>query len=374
MGPKRIALVHNWLTVRGGSENVLFELCKMYPDAPIYTLVYDAKKFPELKNRTVKTSWLQHIPWLRWRHEFFPPIRYFIWRFTYLRNYDLVITSSSSENKAIRTPGACHIAYIHTPPHYYWRYHEEYLANPGFGKLNPIARLFLRMLNPVLRKLDYKSAQNPDLLLANSKFIASQVKKYYKRDSTVLYPPVSTNRFAVGKTGNKSFYLTFGRQTVFKHFDLIVRAFNELALPLKIAGIGPEHENLKKIAEPNIEFLGFVPDDKLANLVAEAQACVFANEEDFGITWVESTAAGTPVICYGSGGALETVVDGITGVLFSKQTTKSLLAAVEKSQTIAWDRTKIKAYASRFSKQNFIKEFESYTDKEYKSWVATGAK
>ena len=350
---KKVALVHNWLTIRGGSENVLFELVKKFPDAPIFALVYNPEKFPEFKNRDVRTSWLQHIPWLRWHHEFFPPIRYFIWRFTKLEGYDLVISNSSSENKAVRTPGAFHIAYIHTPPHYYWRYFKEYLAHPGFGKLDPLARVFLRILNPLLKNLDFKAAQNPDKLLANSKFIASQVKQYYNRDSTVLYPLVDVERFSKKGVEKQDFYLAYGRQTVFKRFDLLISAFNETGLKLKIAGAGPENENLKKISNGNIEYLGFVSDDELSELVNSAKACVFANEEDFGITWVESMAAGTPVICYGSGGALETVIDGQTGILFREQTSNSLINAINKFEKMSWDSAAIKSHAKSFSVKNF---------------------
>lgn len=360
MNGKKVALVHNWLTIRGGSENVLFELSKIYSNAPIYTLVYDAKKFPELKDKTVNTSWLQHIPWLKWHHEFFPPLRYLIWRYTKLNGYDLVITNSSSENKAIRTPGALHIAYIHTPPHYYWRYFKEYLANPGFGKLDPIARLFLRLLNPLLQKLDYKSAQNPDFLLANSKFIQSQVKQYYNRDSTVLYPLVDTHRFSSHLSPSTNpYYLAFGRQTVFKKFDLIIDSFNQLGLNLKIAGTGPEHDNLKKIAGSNVELLGYVSDEELVNLVNGAKACVFANEEDFGITWVESMSAGVPAICYGSGGALETVLDGKTGVLFNEQNPESVIDAVHKTEKIVWNQEIIKTQAQKFSANNFRKNLKN---------------
>lgn len=365
MKAKKVALTHNWLTVRGGSENVLFELCKMYPDAPIYTLVYDPKKFPEFKNKLIKTSWLQHLPWLRWHHEFFPPLRYIIWRLTKLDGYDLVISNSSSENKAVRTPGAFHVAYIHTPPHYYWRYFKEYLANPGFDKLDPLARFFLRILNPLLRRLDYKAAQNPDVLLANSKFVQGQIKQYYHRDSIVVYPLVDTERFGAIDSPTQDYYLAFGRQTVFKRLDLIIEAFNELGLQLKIAGTGPEHLNLKKNCKNNIELLGYVSDSELAHLVAGAKACVFANEEDFGITWVESMAAGVPAICYGSGGALETVIDGQTGILFNAQTVESLKSAINKAQKIDWDKEFISSHAKNFSSSNFRANFSKIINEYY---------
>lgn len=350
---KKVALVHNWLTTRGGSENVLFELSRIYPDAPIYTLVYNADLFPELANRTIKTSWLQYIPWLRWHHELFPPLRYLIWKNTILRDFDLVITSSSSENKAVRTPGALHIAYVHTPPHYYWRYMDEYLQHPGFGKLDPLARLALKLLIPLLKSFDRRSAQNPDALLANSKFVQNQISNYYDRESVVLYPLVDTVRFNVTNASTKNYYLAFGRQTVFKHFDIVIQAFNELGLRLKVAGTGSEHMNLKKIAESNVELLGYVSDSELARLVSEAKACVFGNEEDFGITWVESMAAGVPVICFGSGGALETVIDGKTGILFGEQTPQSIVNAVYRAERTTWDKEAIKAQSQNFSSTRF---------------------
>ncbi len=355
MKPKKVALVHNWLTVRGGSENVLFELAKIFPEAPIYCLVYDKNKFPELKDRIVITSWLQHIPILRYKHEFFPPIRYLIWRFTKLSGFDLVITSSSSENKAVRTLGAMHVAYIHTPPHYYWRYFNEYIKNPGFGFLDPLARIFLKILNPLLKKLDYQSAQNPDFLLANSKNIQSQIKQYYKRESTVLYPPVNTEKFKLAESNKLDFYLAYGRHTVFKKIDLIIEAFNNNGLILKVAGTGPEHNSLRSIANKNIEFLGYVSESELAKLVNQAKACIFANEEDFGISWVECMSAGTPAICYGSGGALETVIDGQTGILFNEQSIASINEAIIKTESIHWDRKLIREYTSTFSASHFKK-------------------
>jgi glycosyltransferase involved in cell wall biosynthesis len=371
----RVAITHNWLSVRGGSERVLFEFHKLYPEAPIYTLVYQKGLFPELKDAKVRTSWLQQFPGLRSHHEFFPPLRYLIWRNARLKGFDIVLSSSSSENKAVRVQrGTLHIAYIHTPPHYYWRYFDEYLKHPGFGPLDPLARLGLRLLNPLLRRLDRKAAQNPTLLLANSKFIQSQIREYYGRDSTVLYPPVDTERFAGDKKASRQpYFLVFGRQTVFKRIDLVIDAFNQLGLPLIVAGDGPEHDNLVKMAGPSIEFQTDVNDDALTTLVQEAQATVFANEEDFGITWVESMAAGTPVICYGSGGALETVIDGKTGVLFHEQTADIICAAIIRFQEKKWDYEAIAIHAGQFSVSVFDSKLRKLLDNEYKSFKAKEA-
>lgn len=362
-----VVFVHNWLTNRGGSENVLFELHKLYPDAPIYTLVYKKELFPELKDADVRTTWLQRIPLLRYHHELFPPLRYFIWRYKKLKNYQVVFSNSSSENKAVRSPGATHISYIHTPPHYYWRYHEEYITNPGFGKLDPFARVFLKTLNPLLKHLDRKAAQNPDIILANSQFIASEIKRYYGRTATVVYPPVDTKRFAVKNLKlpeYTDYYLTFGRQTVFKKFDIVIDAFKELKKNLVIVGTGPEHDILVKQAEGSdfITFLGFIPSEQLASLVQHAKACVFANEEDFGITWVESMAAGTPVITFASGGALETVVAKKTGVFFEKQTASSLMEAVSTFEKIAFKKTDIKQQAMRFDTESFKATIKNIID------------
>lgn len=350
----KVAIVHNWLTDRGGSENVLFELCKIFPEAPVYTLVYKSTAFPELENTRVITTWLQKVPWFRWRHEFFPPLRYFIWRFKKISGYDLVITNSSSENKAVRTPGAFHLAYIHTPPHYYWRYFNDYLKNPGFGKADFLARFFLRMLNPILKNLDYKSAQNPDALLANSKFIQDQISQYYGRDSTVLYPFIDTTRFKFKDSRKKDYYLVFGRQTPFKKTELTVEAFNNQASQqLIVAGDGPELPKLKAMAGKNITLTGRVETQKLVELIASAKACIFANEEDFGITWLESMALGTPVICFGSGGALETVAEGKTGLFFKKQTSSAIVESVKKFEKMSWDRKAIANHANQFSPEVF---------------------
>lgn len=358
----KIALVHNWLTIRGGSEKVLFELHKMYPDAPIYTLVCNIENFPELADADIRTSWLQHVPWLKNHHELFPPLRYFIWRFTKVKGYEIVLTNCSSENKAVRVIGGKHIAYIHTPPHYYWRYFKDYLAHPGFGKLDPFARIGLRIFNPILKYLDKKAAANPDLIFGNSNFICGEIKKYYDRNATTLYPPVEIDRFTVSsnKKPIKKYYLAFGRQTVFKKFNLIIDSFINTDKTLLIVGDGPEHENLVKLANgaKNIIFKVGVSDPDLAAFVQGAQACIYANEEDFGITWVESMAAGTPVICYGSGGALETVINKKTGLLFKNQTVNDIKQAIDQFENLDFDKKFIKSHAQKFSTETFRRNIQ----------------
>ncbi len=323
----KVAIVHDWL-VGGGAEKVVEALHQMYPDAPIYTS-YATDEWQSRLNNKVVTGILQKWPFAKLR-KFIPYLR--IWWFQSLNfeGYDLVISSSGSEAKGIKTSGdTLHINYCHAPTHYYWSKYEQYLKNPGFGIFDPIARLGLKLFIGNLRNWDFKAAQRPDVLIANSTYTKAQIKKYYKRDSTVVFPPVDVDYFKSSKPANRSGFVIAGRQTPYKRFDLAVKACTKLGLPLTVIGTGPEHERLKAIAGHTVKFLGHIDRSQLRKELQSAQAFIFPGIDDFGIAPVEALASGCPVIAYKDGGALDYVKSGKTGYFFDKPTVGSLVSTLQ---------------------------------------------
>ncbi len=311
----RIALTHHWLTTPGGAEKVLYELHQMYPEAPIYTTAYRRQKFPEFVGADVRTTFLDKIPFLKLKHQLFPIFLGTPFKTLDMSKYDIVISSCAAEAKYVRTNSTTlHICYCHTPVRYYWTDYEWRLQNLPFGKLNWLARIGYPLLVGALRHFDYKAAQGVNVFVANSRYIQDRIKKYYHRDSTVIYPPIVTERLAEMPSGSRDYYLIVGRQVASKRLDVAVDAFNELGLTLKVAGAGEEIDRQKPRAKANIEFLGRVSDEERDRLFAGAKGFVFPPEEDFGLVPLEAMAAGTPVIAYDAGGAPEYVTDGETGV------------------------------------------------------------
>lgn len=353
-----VAIVHDWL-VGGGAEKVVLELHKLYPEAPIYTS-YCTPEWRQKLDDKVVTGWLQHLGAVR---KFIPPLRILWFTRLDLSSYDLVISSSGNgEAKSVKTPDSTlHISYIHAPTHFYWRHYHQYLNNPGFGLFNPLARFGLRLLVGPLRKWDLQAAKRPDYLIANSTHTQSEIKEFYGRESIVIHPPVDIARFthAASQTPRKGF-VTAGRQTPYKRTDLLVAACTELGLPLTVIGRGPEHENLKNIAGPTITFRTDVSDEELPKLLGLAEAFLFAAYEDFGITPVEAMAAGTPVIAYGAGGALDYVVPGRTGEFFAEQTVESLVNSLKTFDSSAYDTQKIQEFAHKFSETSFQEKTSEY--------------
>jgi len=348
----RVAIVHDWL-VGGGAEQVVLELHKLFPAAPIYTS-YCTPEWRDKLDGKVVTGWLQHWPFSALR-KFLPVLR--IWWFTHLdfSGYDLVISSSGNgEAKGIRVPKHVkHICYCHAPTHFYWRHYDQYLDNPGFGNFNFLARTGLRLLVGPLRTWDFKASQRPDVMIANSTHTQTDIRTYYRRDSIVIHPPVDTARFNAPAHHQRHGFITLSRLAPAKHLDIIVTACTKLELPLKVIGKGPELVNLKKSAGPTVQFLGFVPDDEIVDHLASAEAFVFAAYEDFGIAPVEAMAAGTPVIAYQAGGALDYVVEGKTGSFFKDQTTISLMAALKRFASQKFDPVIVSSEAQNFSIAHF---------------------
>ncbi len=358
----RVAIIHDWL-IGGGAERVVYELHQMYPDAPIYTS-YCTDEWRKRLNGKVVTGFLQHWPFSKMR-KFAGVFR--IWWFTHLdlSGYDLVISSSGNgEAFGVKTPESTkHICYCHTPTHYYWRHYDQYMRRPGFGFLNPLARLGLRLLAGPLRRWDYKAAQRVDCFIANSTHIQADIKKYYGRDSIVIHPPIDIGRFSSAKSTNRQGFVTAGRQAPVKHTDIIVQACNKLKLPLTVIGRGPDHQKLKRLAGPTVTLLDNVTDQEMPRYLANAKAFIFASYDDFGITPVEAMAAGTPVIAYKAGGALDYVAEGKTGQFFSLQTSESLCRALRKFDAGSYNAGEIKQEAQKFSPQEFQKKFNKAIQK-----------
>ncbi len=360
MTKPKIAIVADWLTNMGGAENVVLALAEAFPGAPIYTSTYSPDHMPAFKKYDVRTTYLQRLPKpLRKLHKFFPMLRVNAFKQLDLSEFDIIISSSSAESKQVRKTraGQLHICYCHTPIRYYWSHYEDYKKDPGFGKLNWLVRLSMPLLIPGLKRADYEAAQRVDVFIANSTETQKRITKYYGQPSTVVHPPVDVDRFAPAKQRGDH-YVTIGRQVPYKHHDLAVQAATQLNVPLMVFGNGSEHERLRQLAGPNVEFFtdrfGDASDKVLTKALNSAKGFIFPSEEDFGIVSVEALAAGAPVIAYGKGGALDIVQDGESGVLFDAQTPQAVATALGRAETIAFNPSLLRRKAKRFDKGLFI--------------------
>lgn len=353
----KVAIVHDWLTNMGGAEPLVLEIHKLFPDAPIYTSVYDRDKMPAFKDIDVRTTDLQtKLPKkLRFKHVLWPTLRAKAFRKLDLSEFDLIISSSSAEAKSVRKsrPGQKHIAYVHTPPRYYWSHYEEFRREFTFGKFTPLIRPLIPALVKKMRKLDLESTKDIDVFIANSTVTQQRIKEYYDKPSTVIYPPVDVARFTPPPRGERNGYVVWGRHVPYKRFDLAIQAANALQVPLTIAGSGPDTERLEAMAGPTVKFVGRISDQALVKLAQTSKAFLFPNEEDFGISAVEALAAGTPVIAFKKGGALDIVQDGETGVFFEEQTVDSLVAAMKRFETMEFLPATLHRKAKRFDKGFF---------------------
>jgi glycosyltransferase involved in cell wall biosynthesis len=353
-----------------GAERVLFEVKKIYPDAPIYTSVFDPVGAKEFAKFDIKTSYLNNWPFFKSKRELLIPYTPLAFESFDFSKYDVVVSSTSFPSKGIITkPNTVHICYCHTPSRYLWEPQVDPRASKGFlsGLRKKVAHKN--------RIWDIAAAERVDYYIANSHYVAKRIKKFYHRDSVVVYPPVDVEKFSPDKNGKTGDYFLFVSRLVgYKRCDLVIDAFNKLGLPLKVIGRGPEKEALAKKANKNIEFLGFLSDDEIKKYYCEAKAFIFAAEEDFGIVPVEAMASGRPVIAYGIGGAAETIVPGVTGEFFTEQTTDSLIAAVKAFDPKKYDTTKIRKHAEKFSSERFRNEFKTTIDKLVSSYTNTNSK
>lgn len=354
----RVAITHDWLVNYGGGERVLQQLLVMYPDADIYTLVYDKKKmagfFPPEK---VHASRLQHIPMATRLYTKMLSLMPAAWEEFDLTSYDLVLSSSSSCAKGVITrPDTPHVAYIHSPMRYAWDQYYAYFARSGF-----LTRFFMKRWVPGLRQWDYISSQRPDCLVSNSAYIARRIKKFWGREAVIVNPPVNTTALTPNGLAHEGFYLAFSRMVAYKRLDMAIEACGRTGRKLVVIGSGGQEKELKKLAATfkgaDIQFTGRIADDEVKSYLRRCRALLFCAQEDFGIIPVEAQACGRPVIAYGSGGALETVIDGKTGVFFDRQDADSLMDALGRFEKFeaegAFDSAAIAGHAASFSEDRF---------------------
>ncbi|HET6863916.1 MAG TPA: glycosyltransferase [Candidatus Saccharimonadales bacterium] len=358
----KVAIVHDWF-VGGGAERVVEQLHKMYPKAPIYTSYCSPEWRERLKGAEITTSYMQHWPFSKLR-KFLPPLRAIWFSRLDLSDYDLVISSSGAEAKAIKVSApSVHINYCHAPTHYYWSRYEEYMKSPGFGKLDWLARIGLKLLLGPMRRWADKAAQRPTYMIANSNYTKEQIIKYYGRDSVVIHPPVDVLRFAGRAEEPRRGFVTAGRQTPYKRIDLAVQACTKLNLPLVVIGNGPDNRRLQRLAGKSITFLTGKTDEELTHYFQTSLAFIFPGLDDFGITAVEAMAAGTPVIAYKAGGALDYVQPGKTGEFFGEQTADSLSAALKKFSSDKFNHAQIQKAAAKYSPESFCSALEKFVQK-----------
>lgn len=360
----KVAIVHDWLTIYGGAESIIRILHEMFPDAPIYTTVYDKKNMPEdFREMDIRPSFLQHYPLAKkWytRYLSFMPRAFESFD---MSEYDLVISSNTCCSKGVITgANTLHICYCNTPMRYGWDFYQEYIRPKG-----KLEKFMISCMMKNIRIWDRLSADRVDSFIANSHNVARRIKKHYRRDSAVIYPPVRTHLFEEGE-GTKDYYLAVSRLVPYKRIDLLVEAFAENGLPLKIIGDGSEFKELKKKATPNIQFLGRLDDKMVLKYMQGCKAFLFPGEEDFGITPIEAQACGRPVIAYGRGGALETVEDGKTGLFFPEQTKEAVLEAVARFETMEFDSKYIVAHAEKFSEARFREELKTFILEQYEEF------
>ena len=422
---REVALVCDWLTNVGGAEKVLLELHRLYPEAPIYTSQYNPKGIDWFSDADVRTGkLLQKFP-AKLRRVLGPLRQNYFSRLD-LSEYDLVISVTGAEAKAIKVPNGIHICYCHVPTQYYWQMYKDYIKNPGFGVLNPVVRLFFRIMVRPLRWADKRAAKRPDYFVTISEYAKELIAKYYKRDAVIVHPPVEVKNFKTGAgpgrtcfsevkglgflerhtldrgqnrpngrtcpgrqeyTSQKSksgiglrpqkntcdhpplsYYITTSRQVNWKRIDLAIKACLMTQRKLLVIGEGSEHKKLEKLAKGTklIEFLPTMGKGELAKYLAGAKGYLFPSLEPFGIAPVEALATGCPVIAYGKGGALDYIKDGENGVLFQEQTAKSLAEAILKFEKCKFNRKKVAKSVEKFSAERFDKEMKKIIDEKFK--------
>lgn len=355
----RVAIVHYWLVQMRGGERVLEALCDLFPEADLFTHVCDRDRLsPTLQRHRIHTSFIQRLPAAKRRYPTYLPLMPFALEQFDLRGYDLVISSESGPAKGVITdPDSLHLCYCHSPMRYLWDLAPSYRRQAGWFK-----RRAMDLLLPPLRVWDQATAQRVDHFLANSRFVAQRIRKYYRREATVLHPPVDADRFAIAPAGPEDFYLYLGQLVPYKRADLAVAACTALGKRLLVIGDGEERSWLEKLAGPTVQFLGRQSDAAIASYYQRCRALLFPGVEDFGIVPLEAMASGRPVIAYGDGGALETVKAGETGLFFQSATIEALTAAIAQFEADQgqFDPVAIREHALRFDCDTFKTNFQRF--------------
>ncbi len=348
----KVALVHDWLNQHGGAERVLEHLVDFFPGAPIYTSIYWRERLPaSYQTWDIRVSWMDRLPAVYRRHQWYFP--FYALAFARLNlgaaGYDVILSNKSGFCHGVRTGDTPQLCYCLAPTRYVWEY-EAYAARE---QLSPVLKAALRPFIAALRRWDFRAAQRPTThFVAISTEIQARIRRYYQRDATIIYPPVELGRFKPAAT-HGDYYFIASRLVPYKRIDLAVTAFTQLGLPLVIAGEGRDRPALEALAGPQVRFLGRVSDAELSELLAGCRAFIFPGREDFGIAPLEAQAAGRPVIAYGAGGALDTIIEGETGVFFHEPTAEALAVAVRAFDAAAVDPAACRANAERFAPERF---------------------
>ncbi len=362
-----LALVHDWLNQRGGAEDVLDTLVQQYPQQPVYTSLYAPDIMPaHYQTWDIRTLWSDHLPGIRRHHQPYLPVYPLAWNSLDLSAYDVILSNKSGFCHGLRfdPQTSLHVCYCLAPTRYVWQ-PEHYLKREGFGR---VVEWGLRPLIALLKQWDYAAAQRVTHFIAISSAIQERIKRYYDRDSVIIYPPVDTTRFQpVAESAVEDYFLVVSRLIPYKRIDLAVQAATRLNLPLKVGGTGRDMARLREMAGPTVEFLGYVPDDQLPALMAKAKAFIFPGLEDFGITPVQAEAAGRPVIACRGGGALDTVVPGVTGEYIDAQTVESLAAVMQAFDSTRYDPQTIRRHALQFDTRIFTQQIDSFL---HQAWNA----
>jgi glycosyltransferase involved in cell wall biosynthesis len=355
-----VAVVHEWLTIPGGSEQVVLELLEMFPQSELFTSIYDPTPWPaQITERAVHPSFLNRIPGAARHYQRLLPLMNRAYRSFDLSAFDLVLSSSHACAKNVRTlPRTLHVCYCHTPMRYAWE--EGFLDGEDVGR---VTRLLLPPLLAWLRRQDLAGARGPDVFVANSRHVAGRIERCYGRSAEVVNPPVDVDHFLGLPRAPADFYLSFGRVVPYKRVDLAVAACVRLGRRLEVAGAGRGLDAVRLLAGEGTELLGKVSETERDRLLGGARALLFPGEEDFGIVPVESQAAGVPVIAYGVGGAAESVLDGRTGVLFAEQTLPALVAAIERFEGLDLEEQDVRENARRFGRERFRAEMAAVIDR-----------
>jgi glycosyltransferase involved in cell wall biosynthesis len=371
MKTPRVAIVHDWLTGMRGGEKVVEALCELFPDATLFTLVHvPGSVSPTIERLPIVTSFIQRLPLAakHYRH-YLPLFPTAVERFD-LSAFDLVLSSSHAVAKGARTkPGTLHICYCHTPMRYIWDLYDEYF---GKGRSRWTTRLGMRAFVGSLRRWDLRTAKNPDYYVTNSQNVRERIIRLYKRDAEVIHAPIDASFFQLSPV-NGDYFLIVSAFVPYKRIDLAIEAFNETGQRLIIIGDGPEDARLRSMAKPNIQFLGWQPNDQLKKYYAECRAVIFPGAEDFGLVPLEAMASGRPVIAYAKGGALETVFDTPskrTGILFPEQTVPSLIAALDRFRPGDFSSKELRKHALQFDKQLFKTKMRGYLLEKWDCFVA----
>ncbi len=363
----KVALIHDWLTGQRGGEKVLEVLCEIFPEAPIFTLFhFPGTQIKSIEERDIHTSFLQRMPFLRKKYRSYLPMFPVAVELFDLQDFDMIVSSSHCVAKGvIPRPDALHVCYIHSPVRYAWNQYFSYFSPKKLG-------FFSRKLIPFsihkLRLWDESSSHRVDHFIANSKATAQRVQKYYRRQSDVIHPPVDSDYFRPVEK-QEDYFLIVSALVPYKKIDLAIQTFNQNGRVLKILGQGPEYKRLKKMSKTNIQFLGSTDDETLLKTYQQAKALIMPGEEDFGINALEAQACGIPVVSYARGGALETVISGETGVFFSELSVKSLLGALDKLETIPFNKEILRVHALNFSREKFKEILNAFLRKKWHDFV-----